>query len=100
MLLINRLDIIRIFVKIKIRMTSKLTLSIDKELVPKAKAYARKTGRSLSDLVESYLRSIVSVSQGSTEFSPIVRSLKGSFRLPKDIDYREEIRAAIAEKHE
>lgn len=96
----NATENIRIFAINKIRMITKLTLSIDKELVPMAKAYARKTGRSLSDLVESYLRSVVSGSAGSTELSPTVRSLKGSFRLPKDVDYRKEIRDAISEKHE
>jgi len=39
-------------------MKTKLTLSIDEELVPLAKTAARRQGRSLSDLVEEALREI------------------------------------------
>ncbi len=38
-------------------MTTKLTLTIEKSIIEKAKDYARKTGRSLSDLIEIYLDS-------------------------------------------
>jgi predicted HicB family RNase H-like nuclease len=37
-------------------MDAKLTLSIDKEVARKAKVYAKTKGRSLSDLVENYLK--------------------------------------------
>ena len=37
-------------------MDAKLTLSIDKDVARKAKVYARSKGRSLSDLVENYLK--------------------------------------------
>ena len=37
-------------------MKTKLTLTIDEELVPRAKALARKKGLSLSQLVENSLR--------------------------------------------
>lgn len=37
-------------------MTSKLTLSIKKEVIDSAKNYAQETSRSLSELVENYLK--------------------------------------------
>jgi predicted HicB family RNase H-like nuclease len=37
-------------------MDAKLTLNIDRDVARKAKVYAKKEGRSLSDLVENYLK--------------------------------------------
>lgn len=37
-------------------MKTKLTVTIDEELLPKAKQYARTQGRSLSQLIETALR--------------------------------------------
>ena len=36
-------------------MTTKLTLTVEKSIIERAKSYARNTGRSLSELIESYL---------------------------------------------
>lgn len=40
-------------------MNTKLTLTIDDNLVNEAKIYAKSVNRSLSDLVSSYLKAIV-----------------------------------------
>ena len=37
-------------------MNTKLTLSLEKEIIEQAKVYAKGTGRSLSQMVESYFR--------------------------------------------
>jgi len=39
-------------------MTTKLTLTLQKSTIEKAKSYAKQTGRSLSELVEKYLETI------------------------------------------
>jgi predicted transcriptional regulator len=39
-------------------MKTKLTITVDRELLPKAKRYARAQGRSLSSLIEDALRDI------------------------------------------
>ncbi|GEM_PF-1491281 len=36
-------------------MATKLTLTVEERIIEKAKAYAKQTGRSLSELVENYL---------------------------------------------
>ena len=41
-------------------MKQKLTITVDGELVPKAKRYARSRGVSLSSLIETELRDLVS----------------------------------------
>ena len=39
-------------------MTTKLTLTVEKSVIERAKLYARNTGRSLSEIIENYLDSI------------------------------------------
>jgi hypothetical protein len=61
-------------------MKTKLTLSIDKNLIPKSKAYARKFGKSVSQLVEDLLKD--KINQGETNFSS---KWRGKFELdPRD----------------
>ncbi len=81
-------------------MDSKLTLSIDKDVASKAKIYARSKGRSLSDLIENYLKLLTKNSAiEDTEYSPIVKSLLGSITLPNDFDYKKEIANSLAKKY-
>lgn len=66
-------------------MNTKLTLSIDNEVIKKAKEYANHQQRSLSDLVENYLKAIAvhepTVRYENMEFiknsTPIADSLLG-----------------------
>lgn len=82
-------------------MNTKLTLTIDKFVIEKAKKYARNKERSLSDLIENYLKSLVA-SEGSSdenELTPIVDSLRGSFKSDKDFDYKKDLTDSLAKKH-
>ncbi len=71
-------------------MDHKLTLKIDKQVIDKAKIYARKNNTSLSRLIEAYLQFITSSgSADSGEVTPLVKSLSGvikSSKLPNDKD--------------
>ena len=59
-------------------METKLTLSMDKEVIEEAKKYARKKNTSLSKLVKSYLQSITrNKAEKDTEITPLVKSLSG-----------------------
>lgn len=81
-------------------MDTKLTLNIDKRVIRRAKSYARRQGRSLSDLVESYLKSVTEVN-GEDELSgidPEIRSIIGVVREPKNFSYKAELEKAIMEK--
>jgi len=44
-------------------MKTKLTLSVDKNLIPKSKVYARRFGKSVSQLVEDLLREKIEQSE-------------------------------------
>lgn len=80
-------------------MNSKLTLTIDESVIVNAKRYAKEQGRSLSSVIENYLKGITSKKEEKEEFSPIVESLKGSFKAPKDFDYKKELAKALSDKY-
>lgn len=80
-------------------MTTKLTLSIDDQVVESAKKYAKGKGKSLSGIVENYLKSISNDKSGTTDISPRVRKLMGSIQLPKDFDYKTALKNAISKKY-
>jgi hypothetical protein len=83
-------------------MSTKLTLTIDKTVIEDAKKYAKSQGRSLSNLIEEYLKSVSSkdLKSVNTELSPITKSLYGSVKLKnKDIDYKKVIEDEILKKH-
>lgn len=81
-------------------MDTKLTLTIDKQVITRAKKYAKNSGRSLSDLIESYLKNIISSSDDDDfEISPRAKALMGSFKVPKDFDYKTEMTKILNEKY-
>ena len=65
-------------------MLTKLTLTIDKSVVEQAKVYAQKKNRSVSRIVEDYLRNISTTQEVITFqnnlFSPITDSISGMFQ--------------------
>ncbi|MBS4061313.1 MAG: hypothetical protein KG029_13020 [Bacteroidetes bacterium] len=81
-------------------MNTKLTLTIEPTVIQKAKKYANSQGRSLSSIVENYLKVITKEdSIESIELTPIVKSLKGSFKAPKSINYKKELSKRLTEKY-
>jgi len=73
-------------------MNTKLTLSLEKEVIEQAKIYAKGTGRSLSEMVESYFKSLSSPKRKSEDedpykdVDPSIRKLIGIVKLPDDWD--------------
>jgi predicted HicB family RNase H-like nuclease len=55
-------------------MDTKLTLIADKEIIEKAKQYAKSQKISLSRLIESYLSSLTSEKSEEIEISPLVKA--------------------------
>lgn len=84
-------------------MDAKLTLKLDKAVIDKAKDYASSQKRSLSRLIESYLKSLVDTDNIETkddiEISPFVKSLQTGVKIPADFDYKEAYSDYLAEKH-
>lgn len=81
-------------------MNTKLTLTIEETTIAKAKKYANKKGRSLSDIIENYLKVITKEDNTEVyELTPIVKSLKGSFKTPKNFDYKKELSKSLTAKY-
>jgi len=81
-------------------MNTKLTLTIDDSIIERAKIYAKRKGRSLSDLIENYLKSVTWEQKTSvTGNAPIVKSLQGSFKAPVGFDYKKELSEILAKKY-
>jgi hypothetical protein len=80
-------------------MTTKLTLTVEKDIIESAKVYAKQNGRSLSALIENYLKALVQKENPEEDFSPKVKELKGSIKLPKGFDYKKELTEALSQKY-
>jgi hypothetical protein len=62
-------------------MQTKLTLRLDDELINRAKSYARRSGKSVSQLVAGYFSMLDNKPDKKiSDLTPIVRSLKGSLK--------------------
>ncbi|MDY6970446.1 MAG: DUF6364 family protein [Spirochaetota bacterium] len=63
-------------------MKTKLTLTMDNNIIEAAKQYAKKNNISLSKLVEFYFKSLSSVSENQIEsIPPITKELSGIARI-------------------
>ena len=81
-------------------MDAKLTLTIEQSVIEKAKRYAREEERSLSDLIENYLKAITKEAKVETsKGTPIVQSLKSSFKMPQNFDYQRELTESLSKKY-
>ncbi len=79
-------------------MNKKLTLSLNKAVIEKAKIYAENTGNSLSGLVEDYFEKLTG-SYSLPKASERLKAIAGKIELPDDFDEDAELRKAREEKH-
>ena len=83
-------------------MNAKLTLSINQLVIEEAKRYAKSSGKSLSSIVEEYLKSLAQAEKSNKKQATleIVRELKGSVKLPKEFtSYKKILQDALIEKY-
>jgi hypothetical protein len=82
-------------------MNAKLTLSIEQDVIERAKKYAQSTRRSISALVEDYLSSISAENQESPHraLNPITRDLAGIIKTKNTADYEDILTNALMEKY-
>jgi hypothetical protein len=84
-------------------MNTKLTLTIEREIIERAKEYAKEKNRSLSDIIENYLKILTKEDSGNKgkqgkQLNPVVKSLKGSFK-DNNMDYKKELRNRLEKKY-
>ena len=84
-------------------MDTKLTLKLDKFVIDKAKDYAVTHKKSLSRIIESYLRSLVSKKDpkdsDDIEISPFVKSMTTGVNIPADFDFKKEYGDYLTQKY-
>jgi len=84
-------------------MDAKLTLKLDKNVIDKAKEYASSHKKSLSRMIESYLKSLVDKDpkeqDDDIEISPFVKSMRTGVKIPADFDYKKAYGDHLEEKY-
>ncbi len=78
-------------------MNTKLTLSIDREVINRAKEFAKKSNRSLSEIIETYLDRTTNAMNDDTDSE--LEKVRGIISLPKDFDEKIAIRNRLTDKH-
>lgn len=73
---------------------TKLTLSVDRETVERAKRFARRQNTSVSALVQNYLNAVAKVRKAETSRQPrVLRALRGSLAGGDREEYLEHLEA-------
>ena len=72
---------------------AKLTLSVDKRVVLRAKQYAKLRGVSVSEMVEAYLSAVADPPSPAAGTAPILRSVRGVLKNANIDEYREHLAA-------
>jgi len=82
-------------------MNTKLTLTIEKDIIEEAKIYAKDKGQSLSDIVENYFKLLTKDNREikPTQLSPRVRRLRGIISVEEDFDYKKLLVEELSKKY-
>ena len=82
-------------------MNTKLTLTIEKEVIQIAKEYAKEKGQSLSELVENYFKLITNERRPikPNELSPRIKRLRGIIKTDEALDYKEILTEELLKKY-
>ncbi len=83
-------------------MTTKLTLSLEESVIKEAKSVAKNKGKSLSNLIENYLRLLIQQKGNSEiEISPVVKKLVGCVKpIGSNGNYKEVVAEEIFNKYQ
>lgn len=82
-------------------MSTKLTLTIEKEVIETAKEYAKEKGQSLSEMVENYFK-LITISRRKVvpkQLSPKVRKLRGIIKTDENFDYNQVLTEELSKKY-
>ncbi|MEA3437310.1 MAG: DUF6364 family protein [Thermodesulfobacteriota bacterium] len=81
-------------------MPTKLTLSLNNDIIVNAKAYAKKNHTSLSVLTENYFRFLTEKYIKETKtVSPLVNELSGVIELPDNFDSKKKYTDYLTKKY-
>lgn len=82
-------------------MNTKLTLTIEKEVIEIAKKYAKEKGMSLSEMVENYFKylTVNRVMKKEKNLSANVKKLRGIIKIDDDFDYKQTLTEELSKKY-
>lgn len=82
-------------------MNTKLTLTIEKEVIETAKEYAKEKGQSLSEMVENYFK-LITVNRRQIkpeQLSPRIRRLRGIIKSDEKINQKQVLTEELNKKY-
>lgn len=82
-------------------MNTKLTLTIEKEVIEIAKKYAKEKGQSLSEMVENYFKFVAAerINVKEEQLSAKVKKLRGIIKPDKAYDYKQILTEELSKKY-
>ena len=83
-------------------MNTKLTISIENEIIKEAKVFASKRKTSLSKLIENYFKTLISDQKENDPITIIdedILKISGSIRLPDSVDTKELLTDKLIKKY-
>jgi hypothetical protein len=80
-------------------MNAKLTLSLNREIIEQAKKFSRSHHKSLSKLIEGYLRQVTHSDDASKQVTPLVAKLSGVIDAQKLGDHKRDYADYLAGKY-
>ncbi len=82
-------------------MNTKLTLTIEKEVIKIAKEYAKEKGQSLSEMVENYFKlvTVKRIKIKEEQLSPKVKKLRGIIKTNEKLDYKQILTEELSKKY-
>lgn len=82
-------------------MNTKLTLTLEKEVIETAKEYAKEKGQSLSEMVENFFK-LITIKRRKMEpkqLSSRVRKLRGIIKTNETFDYKQVLTEELSKKY-
>lgn len=67
---------------------AKLTLSVDEQVVSRAKLFAKQRGVSISEMVEAYLAAVAGPQPADSGAAPVLHSVRGVLKKADVEEYR------------
>ncbi len=80
-------------------MDTKLTLKLNEDVIEKAKEYAKSKKTSLSVLIENYLQKLTNEKESKKTITPLVKSLSGVIKLPKNYNDKKDYTDYLTTKY-
>ena len=81
-------------------MNTKLTLSLDRDIIEKAKEFAQSRHQSLSKLIETYLQQLTGSKDMESSVTPLVARLSGVLNAGKVADHKRVYTDYLADKYQ